>query len=97
MRGVSIIPEQIGLVLERTYRSVPHYQLVVERKDHQDQLTAMIEISDRFFFDEMKKQRRFVERLHRELSEFLGWEIDVKLVEPGTFDRSRKVIDKRQF
>ncbi|MFO8083282.1 MAG: phenylacetate--CoA ligase [Desulfobacterales bacterium] len=97
MRGVSIIPEQIGLVLERIYRSVPHYQLVVERKDHQDQLTAMIEISDRFFFDEMKKQRRFVERLHRELSEFLGWEIDVKLVEPGTFDRSRKVIDKRQF
>ncbi len=97
MRGVSIIPGQIGLLLERISQILPRYQLVVERKDHQDQLLVMIEISDRFFFDEMKKQRRFVERLHRELSEFLGWEVAVKLVEPGTFDTSRIVVDKRQF
>jgi hypothetical protein len=45
----------------------------------------------------MKKQRRFVERLHRELSEFLGWEVAVKLVEPGTFDHSLSVVDKRQL
>jgi phenylacetate-CoA ligase len=97
MRGMSIIPGQIGLVLERINQVVPHYQLVVERKDHQDQLFVMVEISDRFFFDEMKKQRRFVERLHKELSEFLGWEVLVKLVEPGTFDHSLNVVDKRQF
>jgi phenylacetate-CoA ligase len=97
MRGMSIIPWQIGLVLKRINQIVPHYQLVVERKDHQDQLLVMVEISDRFFFDEMKKQRRFVERLHRELSEFLGWEVSVKLVEPGTFDHSFNVVDKRQF
>lgn len=97
MRGIHIIPEQIGLVLERISSSVPNYQLIVERKDYQDQLTVMIEISDWFFFDEMKKQRRLVERLHRELSEFLGWEITVKLVEPGTFHQSEKVVDKRQI
>lgn len=97
MRGMSIIPGQIGLLLERISRVVTHYQLVVERKDHQDYLLVMVEISDRFFFDEMKKQRRFVERLHRELSEFLGWEVAVKLVEPGTFDHARNVVDKRQF
>lgn len=97
MRGMSIIPGQIGLVLERINQVAPHYQLVVERKDHQDQLLVMVEISDRFFFDEMKKQRRFVERLHRELSEFLGWEVMVKLVEPGTFDHSRTVVDYRRF
>lgn len=97
MRGMSIIPAQIGLLLERISRVVPHYQLVVERKDHQDCLLVMVEISDRFFFDEMKKQRRFVEKLHRELSEFLGWEVAVKLVEPGTFDHARNVVDKRQF
>jgi hypothetical protein len=45
----------------------------------------------------MKKQRRFVEKLHRELSGFIGWEISVKLVEPGTFDTNQKVLDTRCF
>jgi phenylacetate-CoA ligase len=97
MRGMNIIPEQIGLVLKQINQIIPHYQLVVERIDYQDQLLVMVEISDRFFFDEMKKQRRFVERLHRDLSEFLGWEVSVKLVEPGTFDHSLNVVDKRLF
>jgi hypothetical protein len=58
---------------------------------------VLLEISDRTFFDEMKKQRIFVERLHRELSEFLGWEVIVRLVEPQTFDSGQKVLDKRQL
>ena len=97
MRGVSVIPEQIGLVLARINGTVPKYQLVVERKDQKDHLLVKVEISDRFFFDEMKKQRRFVEELHRELSEFLGWEVGVRLVEPGTLEDGVIVMDKRRF
>ncbi len=97
MRGTSIIPSQLGLVLARNTSPVPNYQLLVERVDNQDQLLVMVEISDQFFFDGMKKQRRFVERLHGELSEFVGWEVSVKLVEPGTFDTKQKVLDMRCF
>ncbi len=97
MRGVSVIPEQIGLVLARINGTVPKYQLVVERKDQKDHLLVKVEISDRFFFDEMKKQRRFVEELHRELSEFLGWEVNVRLVEPGALEDGVIVMDKRRF
>jgi phenylacetate-CoA ligase len=97
MRGTNIIPSQIELVFARNIKPVPNYQLLVERVEHQDQLLVRVEISDQFFFDGMKKQRRFVEKLHRELSGFIGWEISVKLVEPGTFDTNQKVLDTRCF
>ncbi len=97
MRGTSVVPEQIGLVLARINGAAPRYQLVVEREGHRDHLLVKVEISERFFFDGMKKQRRFVEELHRELSEFLGWEVGVQLVEPGTLDTNRIVLDNRRF
>ncbi len=97
IRGISITPEQIGRLLSKVSGGDCRFQAVVERKDGQDQLTILLEISDVNFFDEMKKQRRFVEQLHRELSEFLGWEVQVRLVEPGTFDVEKKVVDKRKF
>ncbi len=97
VRGMTITPEQIALVLSRITGGQPAFQVLVERNDGQDQMTVLIEISDVNFFDEMKKQRRFVEQLHRELSELLGWEVIVRLVEPGTFDSGEKVLDKRQF
>lgn len=96
MHGTRIIPEGIGRVLARADGPEPVYQIVADRVEDQDRLTILVEISDRFFFDQMKKQRRFVEDLHREISEFLGWEVGVKLVEPGAFDRTVRVVDRRE-
>jgi len=97
VRGMAITPEQIARVLSRISGAEPVFQIVVERTDGRDEMTVMIEISDLNFFDEMKKQRQFVEQLHRKLSELIGWEVAVRLVEPGTFDPEEKVKDKRQF
>jgi phenylacetate-CoA ligase len=97
VRGMAVTPEQIGQVLSRVSDGTPVFQIEVERSDGQDQMTVSIEISDLNFFDEMKKQRQFVEKLHRELSELLGWEVTVRLVEPGTFDPGKRVFDKRRF
>jgi len=97
VRGMTIMPEQIGRVLSRITGGQPIFQIVVERNHGQDQMTVMVEISDLNLFDEMKKQRMFVEQLHRELSELLGWEVVARLVEPGTFDQGVNVVDKRQF
>jgi phenylacetate-CoA ligase len=97
MRGTSIIPDQIGEVLAAVIGPNPVYQMVVNRIDDQDQLQVRIAISDRIFFDEMKKQRRLVENLHRVLSEFIGWEVEVRLVEPEAVDPSTRVVDNRTY
>jgi len=97
VRGTSVSPEQIGRILDQVSGFTPTFQLVVERIDGADQLVVMIEITDQYFFDQMKKQRRFVEHLHQQLSESMGWEVNVRLVEPGTFDPNRPVVDKRRF
>ncbi|MFO7840210.1 MAG: phenylacetate--CoA ligase [Desulfosalsimonadaceae bacterium] len=97
VRGTSITPEQVGQAIARVSGGQPNFQLVVTRESEADQLLVMLEISDMNFFDEMKKQRRFVEQLHREISETLGWEVAVRLVEPGTFDPNRRVRDERRF
>jgi len=95
VKGTSITPEQISRVLSKITGGQPVFQLMIEQVDKLDQLIVLLEISDITFFDEMKKQNILIERLHREISEFLGWDVTVKLVEPGTFDSSRKVLDKR--
>jgi len=97
VKGTSIAPEQVGQAIARVSGGQPNFQLVITREAEADQLLVMVEISDMNFFDEMKKQRRFVERLHREISETLGWEVAVRLVEPGTFDPQRRVRDEREF
>lgn len=97
VRGSSIAPEQVGQAIARVSGGQPNFQLIITREADADQLLVMVEISDINFFDEMKKQRRFVERLHREISEALGWEVAVRLVEPGTFDPQKRVRDERQF
>ena len=97
VRGMSITPQQVAQVLSRVSGGEPVFQVVVERQDGLDQLTVLLEISNLNFFDQMKKQHLFVEQLHRELSELVGWEVVVRLVEPGTFDPGRKVRDTRCF
>ncbi len=97
VRGMAITPEQVGQALARVSGGMPVFQIQVERSGGLDQMTVLMEISDLNFFDEMKKQRRFAETLHRALSELLGWEVTVRLVEPGTFNPEEKVRDLRCF
>ncbi|MGE0086602.1 MAG: phenylacetate--CoA ligase family protein [Desulfococcaceae bacterium] len=97
MNGSRIVPEQVGRVLARLTGSEQVFQLLIERQDAQDRLTVLVEISDAIFFDDMNRQRRFVDELHRVISESLGWEVSVKLVEPGTFDPGQRIADQRVF
>lgn len=97
VRGMSITPQQIAQVLARVGGGEPVFQVKVDRLEGLDELTVLLEISNSNFFDQMKQQRRFVEQLHRELSELVGWEVEVRLVEPGTFDPRQKVLDTRRF
>ncbi|RJP57452.1 MAG: phenylacetate--CoA ligase [Deltaproteobacteria bacterium] len=99
IKGVSVFPSQIEQVLYEFEGCEPHFQLVVDRKDRMDVLKVLVEVSERIFFDEMKKQGKLLENIKQRLSSVLGVNVDVKLVEPQSIERDlkkyKRIIDNR--
>ncbi len=101
IKGVNVFPTQIESILFSIEGTEPHYRLVVERENHEDKVTVMVEVVESIFFDEMKKQRALVDHIKKRLATDLGIKVDVKLVEEKTLERftgkGDRVIDKREF
>ncbi|WP_305733489.1 phenylacetate--CoA ligase family protein [Trichlorobacter ammonificans] len=99
IKGVNVFPSQIEEVLFAIEGCEPHYQLVVERRGTTDVLEVDIEVTENIFFDEMKKQRAFLEQVEKRIESVIGVGVSVKLVEPGSIQRfegkAQRVIDKR--
>lgn len=99
IKGVNVFPSQIEEVLFAIEGCEPHYQLVVDRKGAMDVLEVCIEVTENIFFDEMKKQRAFLEKIEKKIDSVLGVGVTVKLVEPKSIPRHEgkacRVIDKR--
>jgi phenylacetate-CoA ligase len=101
IKGVNVFPTQIENVLFEIEGTEPHYRIVIERENHQDKATVLVEVIESIFFDEMKKQRQLVDKIKKKLASELGVSVDVKLVEEKTLERfegkGQRVIDKRQL
>ncbi len=101
IKGVNVFPVQIEKVLFEIEGTQPHYQIIVERENHSDKATVLVEVNESIFFDEMKKQRQMVDHIKARLSSELGIGVAVKLVEEKTLERSlgksQRVIDKRSI
>jgi phenylacetate-CoA ligase len=101
IKGVNVFPLQIEKVLFEVEGIEPHYQIIVERENHADKITVLVEVMESIFFDEMKKQRMVIDRIKSRLSSELGVGVEVKLVEEKTLERSegkaKRVIDKRKL
>ena len=101
IKGVNVFPIQIEKVLFEVEGTEPHYQIIVERENHADKITVLVEVMESIFFDEMKTQRMVIDRIKSRLSSELGVNVDVKLVEEKTLERSegkaKRVIDKRKL
>jgi phenylacetate-CoA ligase len=99
IKGVNVFPSQIEEVLIAIEGCEPHYQLVVDRKGALDVLEVCIEVRENIFFDEMKKQRAFLDMVTKRIDSVLGVGVTVKLVEPNSIPRpegkAQRVIDKR--
>jgi len=100
IKGVNVFPTQIEEVLFQIEGCEPHYQLIVERVNNQDQLEIQVEVNEKIFFDEMKQQRAFVVMAEKKLHSTLGLSVKVKLVEPSTMTRHEgkacRVFDRRE-
>ncbi len=101
IKGVNVFPIQIEKVLLEIEGTAPHYQIIIERKNHNDQVTVLVEVNESLFFDQMKKQRQLMDHIKARLASELGIGVQVKLVEEKTLERSagksRRVIDTREL
>lgn len=99
IKGVNVFPSQIEEVLVAIEGCEPHYQLVVDRKGALDVMEVCIEVRENIFFDEMKKQRAFLDMVGKKIDSVLGVGVTVRLVEPNSIPRhegkAQRVIDKR--
>ena len=100
IRGVTVFPSQIESVLYEIEGREPHYQILLERKESVDIMTVLVEVSESIFFDQVKKQKDFIERIKGRISSELGISVEVKPVEKKTLERPEgktvRVVDKRQ-
>jgi phenylacetate-CoA ligase len=100
VRGINVFPSQIEHVLLGIEGTLPHYQLIVDRKAGElDDLEIQVEVDEGIFSDEIKRLRMLEEKIKKEIESILGVLVKVTLVEPRTIQRSegkaKRVIDKR--
>jgi phenylacetate-CoA ligase len=101
LRGVNVFPSQVEHVLLQFVEAEPHYQLTIDRVKELDTVEIRVEVSDKFFHDEMNKMIDLRDRLQRKIEGTLGIKIKLILVESGSLERftgkAKRVIDKREF
>jgi phenylacetate-CoA ligase len=99
VRGVNIFPSQIEAALVEIEGVEPHFQIIVDRKAHLDELEVMVEMNEKFVPDSMKKLIEFQKAVEDRLQAKLGIRAKVRLVEPRTIERTsgkaKRVIDRR--
>jgi phenylacetate-CoA ligase len=101
IKGITVFPSQIESVLSEIEGAEPHFQIILDRKAAVDELTVLVEVSESMFFDEVRKQKDFIERIKSRLVSELGISVEVKPVEKTTIERfdgkTKKVIDRRKL
>ena len=101
IRGVNVFPSQIEGVLMEIEGVEPHYQLIVDRQGNLDVLTLLVEVGEKTFSDEVKRLQKIERQIYKNIKEYLGVSVTVKLVEPKTIARSEgkavRVIDNRKI
>ena len=101
IRGVNVFPTQVESVLINIAGVLPHYLLIVDRVNATDTLEIQVEVEGDIFSDEVRKLENLTKRIESELQSVLQLHARVKLVQPGTIERSegksKRVIDRRKI
>lgn len=100
VRGVNLFPSQIETVLLEISETLPHYQIIIDRKNNLDVLQVKVEVKQQFFQDKISQLENLRKHIEHSVESTIGISIDVKLVEPKSLERSegksRRVFDKRE-
>ncbi|MDI6643716.1 MAG: phenylacetate--CoA ligase [Methanobacteriaceae archaeon] len=101
IRGVIVFPSQIERALLKIEGLEPHYQIIVTRPHHLDELEVQVETSEKLFSDEVKHVEEVKKMIENRIHSEIGLRVNVSLVEPKSLPRSEgkavRVIDKREI
>jgi phenylacetate-CoA ligase len=101
IRGVNLFPSQIEAALLRVEETLPHYQIVVDRKQGLDTLEVQVEVTAESFSDTVGGLEKLQRKLAHSIESITGIHADVRLVAPHTIQRSegkaKRVIDNRKL
>ena len=101
IRGINVFPSQVESVILEMPEFEPQYMLVVDRVNNLDTLQVQVEVRRDFFGDDIGRMLNMKKSLADKLKSVLSISADVKLMEPGSIERSqgkgKHVIDKRKL
>ena len=97
--GVNVFPSTIESVLFQIEGIEPHYVIVLGREHGQDTFEVQVEVTEELFNGWMDDLRAFERRVSEQLRSVLLVRPKVRLVEPGSLERTsgkaKRVIDNR--
>lgn len=97
--GVNVFPSQIESVLMDTKGVSPHYLIILGKKGYLDYLEVQVELTDEAFTGNFRDLETLEGRIRSRLQGVLSIGPRVRLMEPGTLERSMgkavRVIDNR--
>ena len=100
IRGVNVFPSQIEQVITTFPEIATQYQIILTTKGPLDHVELRVETEPDFPIDEVRRLEDLRNRLAAELKSNLQVNVDIKLVEPKTIERSegkaKRVIDLRE-
>lgn len=100
IRGVNVFPSQIEEVLLKIDEIGPHYEILVERKNHLDSMIITVELIDDRLLDSYGLLSNLEDKIKRSLKTILGLDAAIKLVAPNSLQRfegkARRVTDLRK-
>ena len=101
IRGVNVFPSQVEAALIEVEEVSPHYMIIVDRVNNLDTLEIQVEVNPQYYTDQIRVLEALNKKISHVLSQALGLNPKVKLVEPQTLTRSEgkavHVIDKRKL
>lgn len=100
IKGVNVFPSQIEEVLLKTEEIGPHYEIIVDRKNHTDILTIRVELNPASMTDDFGELERIRGKLKSALRTMLGLDAVIQLESPNTLKRfegkAKRVTDNRK-
>ena len=101
IRGVNVFPSQVEAALVNVEEVTPHYMIIVDRVNNLDTMEVQVELDSKYYTDEIRGVERVTKKIGHAISQALGLNAKITIVQPGSLKRSEgkavHVIDKRKY
>ena len=100
VRGVNLFPTQVEEQVLKIAQLAPHYQLVLTRNGHLDELEILTEVRDEFACLGEAERDALSKQLQHAVKSYIGVSARVRVADCGFVERTltgkaRRVVDKR--